>query len=221
MTRRLVYLLAGTAGLPLLALLAFVIFQPIKVLPRMALAPGFALTDQDGEPLTSEDLRGAITLYSFTYTHCVDPCPPTAELMRDVQTDLVGMDLDGVPVRLVTVTIDPERDTPEALHAFGERLGADFSRWTFATGDDARLRQVVGNGFDVFYTRRADGSFEFDTRLWLVDGAGLIRAEYSTYLPSKARLLRDIRLVADEARNSQGWARYAYETAHLFACYAR
>jgi protein SCO1/2 len=213
--------MGGAVGLPLLALAFFVIFQPIKVLPRLQLAPGFSLTDQDGRPLTSEALRGQIVLYSFTYTGCQAPCESPRGLLRELQAELGNGDLAGAPVRLVTVTIDPERDTPAVLRRFGEQAGADFARWTFATGDPGRVRPLVIDGFDVFFGPRLNGDFDLDTRLWLVDGWGLMRAEYAMYLPPAPRVLRDLRLVAAEARNSQGLARYAYEAAHLFGCYSQ
>lgn len=220
MNRKLAYFLGGAFGAPLLALLAFVTLQPIKVLPRIMLAPGFTLIDQDGATFASEDLRGQIALYSITYSGCLAPCPPSTELMRSVQSELAALDLK-VPVKLVTVSVDAERDTPEALRAFGRRLGADFSRWSFLTGDEDTVRRVVGGLFGMYYNRQPDGAFTLDTRMWLVDGWGIVRAEYSTRLPGLSRVMRDIRLVADEAANSVGVARYAYEAAHLFGCYSR
>lgn len=220
MNRTWTILLSGLFGLPVVAVMAFVVFQPVKVLPRMQLAPGFALTDQDGQALTSEDLRGNITLYSFTYSHCPADCPPATARLRELQQQLGQRPSGGVPVKLVTVTVDAERDTPSVLRDFGAQLGADFDGWAFATGDETRLRRVVANGFGLFFARRPDGSFELDQRMYLVDSLGLIRAEYSFFVPTLERLLRDIRLLTEEAVNSQGMARYVYEAAHLFACYA-
>ena len=62
--------LVSFAAIVFLAVGAFVVFQPVQVLPRVRLAPGFTLTDQSGERLTSEDLRGKFVLYSLTYTSC-------------------------------------------------------------------------------------------------------------------------------------------------------
>lgn len=218
MRRWLLITLTTLVGAPALGLLFFVTFQPIKVLPRMQVAPGFVFTDQAGQTLTSEDLRGVIVLYAFSYTRCAADCP--AGLLAEVQTQL-AQDDPGVPVRLVWVSVDPERDTPAALAAYGRQAGADFTRWALVTGEAGRLRSVVLNGFDVAYQPRADGAFTLDTRLWLVDGWGLKRAEYAMYLPAAARVMRDIRLVAAEARGSDGVARYAYEAAHLFGCYSQ
>lgn len=220
MRRTLTYSLAGLLGLPLIGVFLFATLQPIKVLPRLRLAPGFALTDQDGRTVSSDDLRGKITLYTFTYTRCMDPCQDPTALLREVQAALAEPDLRDAPIQLVTITVDSERDTPAALRAFGEAVGADFARWTFLTGDEVRLRQAVMGGFDVLYRPLPDGSLDLDTRLWLADGWGILRAEYAQYLPTTARLLRDLRLVAAETRNSEGLAKYAYEAAHLFGCYS-
>src|SRR5512145_376724 len=68
--------------------LAFNVFQPIKVLPRISLAPGFVFTNQDGVRKTSEDFRGKVAVYNFTYTGCAEGCPQTTLLMRSLQNAL-------------------------------------------------------------------------------------------------------------------------------------
>lgn len=208
-------------GLLVAGVVAFATLRPIQVLPRITLAPGFTLTDQNGARLTNEDLRGQIVLYNFTYTGCAAPCPQTSQTMRAVQDRLGEVDTGGLPFSLVTISFDPERDTPEALRAFAAQAGADSNVWRFATGDPVRLKYAIGGGFNVYYAPTAGGGFTFDPVYVLVDGWGLIRAEYRTATPEVDRLLRDIRLVAEEARNSTGAARYAYEAAHLFLCYPR
>ena len=78
----------GLASLVALLILAFVGYGALlrlNVLPRLALAPGWVLTDQFGERFTSEDLRGTIALYTFDYSANEDPNRQTHELMRDVQ----------------------------------------------------------------------------------------------------------------------------------------
>jgi len=219
------WLLYGSIGVIASGILAFATLRPVKVLPRIRLAPGFVLVDQDGQQLTSEDLRGQIVLYSFTYTRCRSlACDYIIDTMQRVQQGLNGLDLGGVPVTLITVSFDPEYDTPDILRAYAASLGADPSVWRFATGDDpTRLKYVVGGGFEVYYARNPDGSFTFDPVFILVDGWGIIRGEYRyrTLIPDVQRILRHIRVVAEEARNSKGTARIAYEAAHLFLCYAQ
>lgn len=204
---------------PLIALLAFVLIQPIKVLPRISLAPGFSFTDQEGNRLTNEDLRGSLTLYTFTYTNCGEDCAQTGPSMKAIQDAIVDVDTGNIPVQLVTISFDPERDTPEALRAYAESLGADTGNWHFVTGTPERLKNVIGGGFSTFYEQREDGSFEFYPTFVLVDGWGIMRARYRTVAPDTEIIQRDLALLTKEINNSKGTSRFAYEAAHLFLCY--
>jgi protein SCO1/2 len=224
MNRRLAILLGVLAGLVVVSVFAFVLFQPIQVLPRIRLAPGFALTDQDGQRLTNEDLRGQLVLYTITYTGCAAPCPQTGETMHAVQEGLKSLDLGGTPVKLVSISIDPANDTAERLLAAARLAGADPQTWRFAAGrDPAALKTIIGGGFEIFYEANPAGGYTFDPVYILVDGWGIIRGEYryKTLAPDANRILRHIGVLVNEIRNSQGAARFAYEAAHLFLCYAR
>lgn len=210
-------------ALPFLAMLAFATFKPILVLPRMALAPGFLLTDQDGARLTNEALRGQLVLYNFTYTDCVTPCPETGSVMNAVQAQLPNMATQGLPIQLVTLSFDPDRDGAAQLRGYAERFGANPAIWRIATGEKMALKYIIGGGFRVYYQSNppADpkGDFTFDPTFVLVDGAGIVRAKYRTATPDLAILQRDIELVAKEAAESTGASRLVYEAAHLFVCY--
>jgi protein SCO1 len=210
-------------ALALAALLAFALFKPILVLPRMGLGPGFLLTDQDGARLTNEDLRGHIVLYNFTYTACDTPCPATGAIMRAVQEQLPTMATQNLPVTLVTLSFDPDRDSAAQLRGYAARYGANSAIWRLATGDATALKYIIGGGFGVYYQANPKATigdrFTFVPTFVLVDGAGLIRAKYRTAAPDLAILQRDIELVAKEAAESTGAARLVYEAAHLFVCY--
>jgi protein SCO1/2 len=201
---------------------AFAIFQPIKVLPRMRLAPGFTLVDQNGQRLTSEDMRGTVVLYNFLYTGCGDECDRMNATMQEVQQRLSGMDLGGLPVEFVTISFDPANDTPEALQRYAESLGADTSQWRFATGDEARLKQLIGGGFEAYYAPDGAGGFQFDPTFVLVDGWGIIRGKYryQVQVPDADRILRHIGVLAEEVQKATGPNKLIYEAAHLFLCYA-
>lgn len=219
------YLLGGMVAVIVVGILAFATLKPIRVLPRIRLAPGFSLIDQDGNRLTSEDLRGTLTLYTFTYTRCRSAqCESILNTMKEVDRRLPETQLGDLPFRFVVISFDPEHDTPERLREFGRSLGVDMRRWTFATGTDAkRLRYVIGGGFEVYYAPREDGTFEFDTAYILVDGWGIIRGEYryQTLVPDTDRIVRHIGVLAEEVRKAKGAAKVAYEAAHLFLCYAQ
>ena len=138
----------GVLGLLMVSAFAFKIFQPIQVLPRMQLSPAFDLTDQSNERLTSEDLRGQFVLYTFTYTNCPAPCFNTNETIQEVQSRLNEVQLDGIDVSFVTISIDPERDTPEVLNSYAKNIGADTNNWKFATTTNkALLKTIIGSGF--------------------------------------------------------------------------
>jgi protein SCO1/2 len=221
--RGLLYGLYALAGALVLGVFSFVAFKPIKVLPRIRLSPGFSLTDQEGKRLTNEDLRGKLVLYNFTYTRCQPPCPQTWETMQTVQQRLGEIDLRGAPVQLVTISFDTLGDSPADLKAYAQELGVDTSNWSFAVGKDSELmKYVIGNSFEVYYAPNAEGGFDFDPAYVLVDGWGIIRGEYQyqTLTPDADRILRHIGVLAEEVQKSVGAARYAYEAAHLFLCYA-
>lgn len=219
------YLLFSTLFIPAIAALAFVIIQPITVLPRIALAPGFALTDQHGERLTSEDLRGRVALYHFSYADCAAACASSNAAMQQIQAQLNELEeLDEgatdspVPVDLVTISFD-SRDDVDALARYAARIEADPQRWHVLGGEATRLKQIVGSSFRTYYKENDDGHFTFDRAFVLVDGWGIQRAIYRSAAPPLDLLLRDIDLLRQEAEQSQGVTRYAYEAAHLFLCY--
>lgn len=220
MWRKLALVVAGVLAGPLLAIYAFVFFEPVQVLPKLGPAPGYQLVDQDGQRFASEKLRGSLTLYSFGYSDCTGLCGDAVQRLRDVQSQMEQEGV-GLPVRLVTVSIDGERDTPERLKQWATALGADPATWTFLTGDPQSIRRLVSAGYDTFYTRANDGTWSMDTRMVLVDGWGVIRAQYGTqtYLPSSERLVSDLKLVANEALAMDGPGRLAYDAAQLFGCY--
>lgn len=200
---------------------AFVAFRPVTVIPRLSLAPGYSLVDQNGARLTSDDLKGSMTLYGFSYGSCGEDCTDLLGTMTAVEENLSGGELEGVPVRLVTVSFDPGRDSPADLAELATRTGADPAVWSFATASDtAAARALVGTGFGVWYERLPDGTYRHDPVLVLVDGLGVRRVEYRAGAPDPERVLAQMRELAVEAR-AEGAMRFAYEAAHFLSCYSR
>ena len=222
------WLLYLTVGLLVTAVFLFNILQPVTVLPRHDLAPGFALREESDQLFTSEDGRGRITLYNFTYSQCAGAlCPQGADHLAETYRLLAQNPPAEIPVALVTITVDPERDTALVRQAYLAEHGGEQTAvsWHFLGGEPDRVRQIVGGGFGIFYKAKPEDDTQpgiyFEPRLVLVDGMGIIRAEYRTLEPDPAILLRDIHFVADEARRSTGAAKLAYEAAQLFMCYPR
>ncbi|RME58203.1 MAG: SCO family protein, partial [Caldilineae bacterium] len=206
------------AALPIIGVMLFVTLRPVLVLPRIRPAPGFVLVDQQGQRVSNEDLRGQIVLYSFASTQCGAPCAPTQTLVSELASRLDEVE-SNIPITLVTISLDPEQDTPETVAAFVASQGIDPDRHRWLTGDPQQIRNVVGGGFKAYYSLDPDHTLHIDPTLMLVDGVGILRSEYRLQLPEVETLLRDISLLVEEANNSKGLTRYAYEAAHLFLCY--
>lgn len=203
--------------------LAFKIFQPIQVLPRIRLAPAFSLVDQNGNRLTSEMLQGRLILYTFTYTRCAPPCPNPDQTMQEIRRHLAKEPI-AMPFSMVSISFDSQHDTPEVLRVYAWQLGAEPDQWYIATiPDENLLKTIVGAGFEVYYQPRPEGGFDFSPIFVLVDGWGIIRGEYryQTEVSTAERIVRHLHVLEEEIANSRGIARMAYEAAHLFLCYAQ
>jgi protein SCO1/2 len=205
----------------ILAAAAFAVLEPIQVLPRIRLAPGYLLTDQSAATLTSEDVRGDIVLYNFGYSGCGQACDAMNDTVEAIQARLGEVDVGDTEIRFVTISFDPAQDTPEVLSEYARGIGADPELWTFATAEPGHLENVVKAGFRSYYEDRGDGSFAFDPKFVLVDGWGVIRGEYryQTRASDSDKILRHIDILGEEIRNSHGAASLAYEAAHFFLCY--
>ena len=113
----------------------------------IAPAPSFALTDQLGRPVNDGDLRGKVVVSNFIYTTCTDICPALTAQMDTLRTRLANEGLLGDDVVLLSISVDPARDTSEVLRDYSAPFAADPANWRFLTGDDAAIRAVVVDGF--------------------------------------------------------------------------
>jgi protein SCO1/2 len=103
--------------------------------------PEFSLVDQDGNTVTRADLLGRVTVMDFIFTHCPFVCPILTEKMSEAAAAL-----KGTPVQFISVSVDPERDTPAALREYAMLHEADTKRWRFLTGDRAQVDAIVKDG---------------------------------------------------------------------------
>lgn len=114
--------------------------EPDVVVEEMRILP-FELTDQDGRTVTHEDLRGNVTILDFIFTNCPLICPMMTGTMADLSDRLAD-----TPVRFMSISVDPDNDTTEVLRAFAQRYDADFTRWSFLTGDRRLIWSMVEDG---------------------------------------------------------------------------
>jgi protein SCO1/2 len=122
-------------------------------------APPFTLEDAEGRAVSLEDLRGKVVVLHFIYTSCPDVCPLHAERIAEVQ-EMVNRTPMRELVQFVTITTDPERDTPDVMRQYGPAHGLESVNWVFLTTrqdqpEDAtrRLAERFGHGF----TETSDG----------------------------------------------------------------
>ena len=150
--------------------------------PIMATIPIFQLTGTDGTPFKSDMLVGQPYVASFFFTSCSTICPRVMGGVRGALAEATQRDL---PLRAISITVDPVTDTPTRLkeYAAKERIPAD--QWTLLTGSEAELQEVVVKGFLAYMGEREEreGSlFEIghEGRLMLIDSLGRLRGLFET-----------------------------------------
>jgi protein SCO1/2 len=144
-------------------------------LPKIAPAPEFTLTSQDGTPVSLVDFRGKVVAVTFIYTLCTDICPVLTPMMSFVQ-DRLGRDF-GTKVAFISITVDPERDTPQVLKEYAQAFGADPAGWAFVTGAPEAIREVTRR-YGVFAAKTADGDIDHSFLTSIVDPRGILRVQY-------------------------------------------
>lgn len=162
----------------------------------------FAFIDTEGKTVTKADLLGKPWICCFVFTHCALTCPTVTNSMREMQDRLKNHDF-----RLVTITVDPVRDTPEVLKEYGKSRGADFSRWSFLGGDQRDIYKLIQGSFkmpvkEVLGDKREQG-FEFihSNNVMLVDENGVVRGKFdATKGPAMAALRRELEKMAKPLR---------------------
>lgn len=110
--------------------------------------PDFALVERSGRRVTRADLVGRVWITDFIYTDCTETCPLQSAHMARLQAEFTG-----VPdLRLVSISVDPEHDTPEVLAAYAARYRADPERWLFLTGPKDAIYRLAIEGFRLGVT---------------------------------------------------------------------
>jgi protein SCO1 len=137
--------------------------------------PQFTLLNQDGKVFKSATLRGKLALVTFIYTTCPDICPLLTAKFAQLQRML---DQQGVKdFFLVSITTEPEVDTPKVLKAYSARYRADLSTWAFLSGGEEEIKPVW-RSFGVTVRRKARGLVQHTTLTTLIDRQGIRRINY-------------------------------------------
>jgi len=152
--------------------------KPVE-LPIEGVVPNFRLTERSGKPFTRAELDGKIWIADFIFTHCAGTCPILTTALSEIQTKLAEQKMDDV--KLVSISVDPERDTPEVLSAFANGYGADSTRWYFLTGDGEAIQKLSKEGFHLAAATgggSVDEPIIHSNRFVLVDRQANIRGYY-------------------------------------------
>ncbi len=155
-------------------------------LPVIAEVPPLPLIDQSGVPFDAKRLAGKIWIANFMFTSCPDVCPMLTSKMRSLQLRFGNHKQD---VALVSISVDPNVDTPAVLTKYAAEHEADLSNWSFLTGPSDTVRKVVMEGFkqamqDVPATDDQPRNILHGTHVALIDKRGRIRGFYRTDNPS-------------------------------------
>ena len=158
--------------------------RPEPALPVLFQVPAFSLVDQSGQPFGTAEIGGRPVIVDFVYTTCTDTCPLLSQTMAQIQEQLRAEGLLGSQAVLISMSVDPERDTPPVLERYGERFGADPGGWKLLTGDaETAWRAIegfkVGRPFPVpLDSRNPVVNLAHSNRFMLMDGSGQVRATY-------------------------------------------
>jgi cytochrome oxidase Cu insertion factor (SCO1/SenC/PrrC family) len=136
----------------------------------------FQLTDQDGKVVKLADFRGAPVLIFFGFSHCTTACPTALTQLRQLDREHRA---ELGKTRIVIISVDGERDTPDAMKAWLEPLSPSF---TGLTGAPAQIHNIAAGFSATFYKtpgeKPGDYSVQHNSQVFLIDGKGRMRATF-------------------------------------------
>ncbi|HEX3725505.1 MAG TPA: SCO family protein [Pirellulales bacterium] len=161
--------------------------SPAAISVRRKPLEHFTLTDQSGQPFDSQSLRGQVWIGSFFFTNCPAICWRMNQALATLkQTDPASQ------VRLVSITCDPENDTPAALAKYAERFQAKSPEWVFLTGGFSQIRRI---GNDFFQVGVEQGTHS--DRAFVVDREGRVRGRFRVTEPDQFEMLKKLVAVVE------------------------
>jgi protein SCO1/2 len=152
------------------------------------------LVDQDGRARSLQELRGAPVLITMFYASCDNVCPMIAYHMQRIERALT--EAERGQLRVVMVSFDPARDTPEALRAFARGHHVDASRWLIARAEENDVRSLAAV-LGIRYREIGDGVFNHSSVITLLDAQGVIRARTADLKSVDAEFVDAVRASLD------------------------
>ena len=137
------------------------------------------MRDDTGGAVALADFAGKVVVLNFLYTNCPDVCPLQSALIANLQAH-INRAARGDMVRFITITTDPERDTPAVMRAYGAAQGLDRATWSFLTTDDedGQATRTLARDYGLKFTPGDDGYLLHGVVTHVIDRYGTLRARY-------------------------------------------
>ncbi|MGE5701420.1 MAG: SCO family protein [Clostridia bacterium] len=198
MRKSVLAIVVGVLVLAVIGVFGYNYYKEKTRLPEYKAIPDFTLEKLDGSPFKLSDTDGKVRLVSFIFTNCLDVCPPTTLNMSKIQKELKDKGLFGKDVEMLTISFDPERDTPEVLRKYADSFGADQTGWHFIRGDEKKVAEVAQT-FGVGVLKQPDGTFVHTMKIFLIDKDKKMRAIYGMAAEmDMKKIVNDMERLADE-----------------------
>jgi protein SCO1/2 len=142
-------------------------------------APDFILTNQDSILISNEDMSGKVYVLEFFFTRCPDICIEMNQNMKFLDKEFSDSNEFGI----ISISIDPENDTPTVLKKYSEALSISSQNWHFLTGDKEYIYNLANKGFNIYAKENSNfsGGFEHQGYFALIDKDGYIRSRKDSF----------------------------------------
>ena len=201
--RLLRWIVLALVGVGIVALISLTRRREPQSLPVLGTVPEFSLTDQNQRAVSRSDLQDNVVVVDFIFTRCGGTCPVMTSGMASLDGRLGG----AQRVKFVSISVDPDYDTPEVLLRYAGTYKADPRRWIFLTGDKALIYRLARQGFHLGVADSGGGPNEpiiHSTKFVLLDRHARIRGYYDgTEDDGVARLTADVSRLLAESDESQ------------------
>lgn len=179
--------------------ISYLMWSKKNRLPIVGIAPNWTLENVNGQRYSLQSLGKKVKLVEFIFLNCPDICPTTTMNMVKMQEELKKRNLFEKDVWFVGISFDPERDTPELIRKYADKMGIDWRGWSFYRDSEKEIQKVLQD-YKIFADKQPDGYYVHPTKsLFLIDKNNNIRKIY--YMGDQMNneeILKDIIRLAKE-----------------------
>ena len=162
-------------------------------------APDFELRDQDDKLVRFSSYRGQVVVVSFIFTTCNGTCPATTHRVANLRLECGRRSDLRDQVRFVSISLDPQRDTPAQLRGYRRLYEIDGHDWAFLTGPPKDV-QIVLAAWGMWAKPAPNGQLDHPSRVYLVDPRGRVREIYNLDFFRQPYVLEDIKALIGSSR---------------------